>query len=129
MEPHERGAYFMKLSQLCAAAHDELAVLDAMCMGRPVSTYFDGLYASAQFAYYAQAGYSVRGESSLNSKGFMNVVLRQPVGVVGAIIPWNVPVIMFVHKVAAALAAGCTIVLKSSEKAPLTVSDYLEYFD
>ena len=90
-------------------------------MGRPVSTYFDAFHAASQFAHYAEAGYEAKGESSLNTKGMVNLTFRQPFGVVGAIIPWNVPVIMFAHKVAPALAAGCTIVLKSSEKAPLSV--------
>lgn len=90
-------------------------------MGRPVSSYFDGYFAASVFNHYAEAGYAAKGETSLNAKGFMNLVLRQPIGVVGAIIPWNVPVILFAHKVGPALAAGCTIVLKSSEKAPLSV--------
>ncbi|KAJ9648048.1 hypothetical protein H2199_001825 [Coniosporium tulheliwenetii] len=121
LEPSERGAYIGKLGALVAAAHDELATLDALSMGRPVSSYFDGYFAASVFNHYAEAGYAAKGETSLNAKGFINLVLRQPIGVVGAIIPWNVPVIMFAHKVAPALAAGCTIVLKSSEKAPLSV--------
>ncbi|KAJ9667541.1 hypothetical protein H2201_002410 [Coniosporium apollinis] len=120
LEPSERGAYIGKLGALVAAAHDELATLDALSMGRPVSSYFDGYFAASVFNHYAEAGYAAKGETSLNAKGFINLVLRQPIGVVGAIIPWNVPVIMFAHKVAPALAAGCTIVLKSSEKAPLS---------
>jgi aldehyde dehydrogenase (NAD+) len=62
----------------------------------------------------------IRGETSVTQDGYLNLILHQPFGVVGAIIPWNVPIIMFCSKVAAALAAGNTVVLKSSEKAPLT---------
>lgn len=62
----------------------------------------------------------VLGESSLNTKGLMNVTLRQPFGVCGAILPWNFPLLMFVHKVGPATAAGNTLVLKSSEKSPLS---------
>jgi aldehyde dehydrogenase (NAD+) len=61
-----------------------------------------------------------RGETSVTQDGYLNLVLHQPFGVVGAIIPWNVPIVMFASKVGAALAAGNTVVLKSSEKAPLT---------
>ena len=61
-----------------------------------------------------------RGESSVTQDGYLNLTLHQPFGVVGAIIPWNVPIVMFCSKVGAALATGNTVVLKSSEKAPLT---------
>jgi len=120
LEPHERGAYLSKLSQITAAAHEELAVLDSAVMGRPLSSFFDGFYASSIFSHYAEAGYYAKGETSLNTKGMLNMTLRQPIGVVGAIIPWNVPIVLLAHKVGPALAAGCTIVLKSSEKAPLS---------
>lgn len=91
-------------------------------MGRPVSGYADHLIAANRFEYYAEAGYTVQGQSSLNTPGQLNVTLRQPFGVVAAIIPWNVPLVAFSGKVGPALAAGNTVVLKSSEKAPLTVS-------
>ena len=61
-----------------------------------------------------------RGETSVTEDGYLNLVLHQPFGVVGIIIPWNVPVLLFALKVGAALATGNTVVLKSSEKAPLT---------
>src|SRR5947207_1665840 len=61
-----------------------------------------------------------RGETSVTQDGYLNLVLHQPFGVVGAIIPWNVPMVMFASKVGAAVATGNTVVLKSSEKAPLT---------
>ncbi|KAK5131662.1 hypothetical protein LTR16_000545 [Cryomyces antarcticus] len=120
LDPHERGAYLSRLATLVRDSHTELATLDALCMGRPVSSYFDAHYSANIYDHYAQAGFDAKGQTSLNTKGHMNFTLRQPIGVVGAIIPWNVPVVLFAHKVAPALAAGCTIVLKSSEKAPLS---------
>lgn len=94
-------------------------------MGRPVSGYFDAFAASASFGYYAEAGYQALGTSSLNTPGHVNMTLRQPYGVVAAIIPWNVPILFLANKSAPALMAGNTVVVKSSEKAPLTVSfDY-----
>jgi len=120
LEPHERGQYLTKLSQLCIAAQEELAILDSAAMGRPLGSFFDGPYSALQYSHWAEAGYEAKGETSLNTKGFLNLTLRQPIGVVGAIIPWNVPQILFAHKVGPALAAGCTVVLKSSEKAPLS---------
>lgn len=90
-------------------------------MGRPVSTYFDALYSAGFMSHYATSAYAYgKGTTSLNTKGFVNMTFRQPIGVVGAIIPWNVPVILLSHKLVPALAAGCPVVLKSSEKAPLS---------
>jgi len=94
-------------------------------MGKPVSDYFDADYAGVHFNYFGEAGYA-QGHTSLNTPGFLNMSLRQPFGVVGIIIPWNSPLVFFSKKVAPAVAAGNTVVLKSSEKAPLTVC-YIYY--
>lgn len=90
-------------------------------MGRPVTSYFDAHAAADYFRYFSEAAYHM-GTSSLNTPGFVNMGVKQPFGVCGIIIPWNAPLIFFSKKGAAALAAGNTVVLKSSEKAPLTVS-------
>lgn len=111
-----------KLADLIKQSSTELMQLDAMSMGRPVSQYFDALYAAGMFEHYATLGYEAKGTTSLNTPGFVNMTFRQPIGPVAAIIPWNVPTMMFGMKMAPALAAGCTVVLKSSEKAPLTVN-------
>jgi aldehyde dehydrogenase (NAD+) len=89
-------------------------------MGRPITTFFDAHYAAGQFEHYSQTGWEAKGTTSLNTKGYVSLSLRQPVGVVGAIIPWNAPLVLLSHKLAPSLAAGCTIVVKSSEKAPLS---------
>jgi hypothetical protein len=77
--------------------------------------------AAHDFGYFATGGWSAQGTASLNTPGHLNLTVKQPYGVVGLIIPWNFPLLMFAGKMAPALAAGNTIVLKSSEKAPLTV--------
>ncbi|KAK4622276.1 Aldehyde dehydrogenase, partial [Fulvia fulva] len=118
--PAERGALMKALAGKIRPLHDELAQLNAMDMGRPVSTYFDGYYAASLFEHYAEAGYEAKGTTSLNTPGFVNMTFRQPIGPVAAIIPWNIPTLSFAMKIAPALGAGCTIVLKTSEKAPLT---------
>ena len=120
MDPTTRGATMKKLAQLILRDAQELAMLDAMSMGRPVSTYFDAHLAAQYFEHYAEAGWEAKGTTSLNTQGFVNMTFRQPIGPVAAIIPWNIPTMMFAMKLAPALAAGCTCVLKSSEKAPLT---------
>jgi aldehyde dehydrogenase (NAD+) len=125
LSPDERGTYMKKLATLIKQSHDELAYLEAISMGRPVKGYFDSWVAASRFEYFAEAGFHAQGKSSLNTPGFVNMTFRQPFGVVAAIIPWNVPILFFANKVAPALAAGNTVVLKSSEKAPLTVRCFL----
>ncbi|KAH8676140.1 aldehyde dehydrogenase domain-containing protein [Xylariales sp. PMI_506] len=119
LSPAQRGKPLAKLAQMVADADAELARLDAISLGRPVSTYFDGHYAASHFRYFSEAAYAV-GTSSLNTPGFLNISLRQPYGVCAAIIPWNSPLVFYSKKLAPALAVGNTIVLKTSEKAPLT---------
>ncbi|KAM0428125.1 hypothetical protein ACHAPT_007025 [Fusarium lateritium] len=117
---HERGAYMLRLVDLIAESEKELASLEAISMGRPISSYWDAKAAAKKLQYFATAGWNGQGRTSLSTPGFINMTLRQPFGVVAAIIPWNVPVYVFINKVAPAIAAGNTVVLKSSEKAPLT---------
>ncbi|KAF1994739.1 aldehyde dehydrogenase [Amniculicola lignicola CBS 123094] len=119
MSPFERGKPLKKLGELVMSEKDELAHLDAITMGRPVTTFFDSFYAATHFNYFAEAAYP-QGHTSLNTPGFLNMSLRQPFGVVAIIIPWNAPLVFFSKKVAPAVAAGNCVVLKSSEKAPLT---------
>lgn len=69
--------------------------------------------------YFAGRAWDTHGDSSLNTPGFVNVTFRQPFGVTAGITPWNVPVAMVLFKLAPALVTGNTIVMKSSEKAPL----------
>ncbi|KAJ5562500.1 hypothetical protein N7535_003048 [Penicillium sp. DV-2018c] len=120
LSPHDRGDYLRKLAELLLEAENELAHLDAISMGRPVSGYVDAKISARKLQYYASAGWDNHGETSLLSPGFVNMTFKQPFGVVAAIIPWNAPVMFLVDKMAPALAAGNTIVIKSSEKAPLT---------
>lgn len=120
LSPTERGLPLKKMAEKILASKDELASLDAISMGRPVDGYFDANYAAVHFNYFGEAAYP-QGNTSLNTPGFLNMSLRQPFGVVAIIIPWNAPLVFFSKKVAPAVAAGNTVVLKSSEKAPLTV--------
>ncbi|KAK5118458.1 hypothetical protein LTR62_002972 [Meristemomyces frigidus] len=128
LSPQERGKPLKRMAELVLEHKDELARLDAISMGRPVSTLFDSHYAATHFNYFAEAGYA-QGHTSLNTPGFMNMSLRQPYGVVAIIIPWNAPLVFFSKKIAPAVAAGNTVVVKSSEKAPLTswkVSEWIK---
>ncbi|KAF4302041.1 putative aldehyde dehydrogenase protein [Botryosphaeria dothidea] len=120
LSPSARGAPMARLADLILEHKDELARLEAISMGKPVSEFIDAGAAVGNFQLYAGMGWQARGTSSLNTPGYVNLTVRQPYGVVGVIIPWNAPLLFFAKKVAPALAAGNTVVLKSSEKAPLT---------
>ncbi|KAJ5514287.1 Aldehyde/histidinol dehydrogenase [Penicillium fimorum] len=116
----KRGAYLSKLSQLILESNNELAKLETLSTGRPISQFFDGGFAAQFFGYFAGGGWTVQGTASLNTPDHLNLTVKQPYGVAALIIPWNFPLVMLSSKMAPALAAGNTVVLKSSEKAPLT---------
>ncbi|KAL4861917.1 hypothetical protein BDV12DRAFT_203528 [Aspergillus spectabilis] len=116
----DRAKFFYKLADLYEQHLQPLAELEARSMGRPVSTYTEPLASARFLRYMAGKATDIQGESSLQTAGFVNVTLRQPYGVCAAITPWNAPVTMLTFKMAPALIAGNTLVVKSSEKAPLT---------
>ncbi|BCS30146.1 uncharacterized protein APUU_80449A [Aspergillus puulaauensis] len=120
MDGSERRRLMLRLADLVDEHAAEFARLEALSMGKPVSTYIDQAMGTATLRYYAGRALDIHGATSLTSKDHLNISIRQPYGVTGAIIPWNVPVIMICFKVGPALIAGNTLVLKSSEKAPLT---------
>lgn len=115
-----RAGYFYKLADLIEKAGPELAHLEALCVGVPISAYWEHYIAAQtlrQFAGLAQDG---TGSTSLNTPGFVNMLVRQPFGVCGAIVPWNIPILAAIMKLCPALITGNTLILKSSEKTPLT---------
>jgi acyl-CoA reductase-like NAD-dependent aldehyde dehydrogenase len=121
LSPDQRAGYFKKLAALIRESNDELAALEAASMGKPVGAFFDAYACAAKFDHYAEVGYIVQGTTSVQTPGYLNMTLRQPYGVVAGIIPWNVPLLFLASKMAPALIVGNTVILKSSEKAPLTV--------
>lgn len=125
-DPMVRAGYLKKFAALLHQHSDELGHLEAISMGRPIKEYFDAHAAAGTFEHYSEAWGSVQGSSSLNTTGYLSMTLRQPFGVVGAIIPWNVPLLFLGNKAAPALVAGNTVVLKTSEKAPLAAAKAAE---
>jgi phenylacetaldehyde dehydrogenase len=125
MTPRDRSRLVWKLGDLLELHADELAELEALDNGKPVTNARkDDVQGSIDMFHY-MAGWSTRlnGETITVSKSDGNwhaYTLREPVGVVGQIIPWNFPLMMAAWKLAPALAAGCTIVLKPAEQTPLT---------
>ena len=125
LSPEERGRLLWKLSDLIEQHHEELAELETLDNGKPLlfSRIVDVPTAVSVFRYMAGWATKIEGStipiSSPQGKYFA-YTLREPVGVVGQIIPWNFPLIMAAWKLAPALAVGCTCVLKPAEQTPLT---------
>ncbi len=123
MTPAARGVLMWKLADLMEAHLEELAQLDSLDMGMPLRQAQYGTVPMAidHMRYMAGWATKIEGETiPVSSGAFFNYTLRHPVGVVGAIIPWNFPLLMAVWKLGAALAAGCTVVLKPAEQSPLS---------
>ncbi|KAM0789770.1 hypothetical protein ACM66B_006623 [Microbotryomycetes sp. NB124-2] len=117
-----RAQKLLKLADLLERDAEKIARLDAIAMGRPVGTQgLDIAVSAARLRYEAGLAQTLVGESSLLTPGQLSLVLRQPLGVTAGILPFNVPIIMMIGKMAPSIAAGNSILLKSSEKAPLAV--------
>ncbi|KAJ5678873.1 hypothetical protein N7462_007117 [Penicillium macrosclerotiorum] len=116
----ERGKYLHKMSQLFLESQDELARLETLCTGRPISIFVDAKMSADLFRHFADGAWNAQGTASTHTPGMLSMTIKEPYGVAALIIPWNFPLVMFSMKMAAALSAGNTVVLKSSEKAPLT---------
>ncbi|MBV8868142.1 MAG: aldehyde dehydrogenase family protein, partial [Acetobacteraceae bacterium] len=122
-KPFERQNLLLRLADLVERDFEELAALDTLDMGAPISrTRGNRLRALGMLRYYAGQAVSIHGETIENSLPgeYVSFTLKEPVGVVGAIIPWNAPLSSTIWKIGPALATGCTVVLKPAEEAPLT---------
>ena len=122
MNPHKRSRLLWKLADLVAANADELGLLETQDNGKPYfeARRIDVPSVAQTLRYYAGLADKVQGDTVPVPGPFLNYTLREPVGVVGAIIPWNFPLSMAAWKVAPALACGNTVVLKPAEQTPLT---------
>jgi aldehyde dehydrogenase (NAD+) len=122
MSASDRGKLLWKIGDLIMQHADELAVIETLDNGKPIfeSRYVDIPMAAECFQYYGGWATKIHGETIPVSGDFLNYTLREPLGVVGGIIPWNFPLVMAAWKVAPALATGNTIVLKPAEQTPLT---------
>ena len=122
-KPAERQMLLLRLAGLVEKNIDELATLDTLDMGAPITrTLGNKQRAVGMLRYYAGQATLIHGETIENSLPgeIFSYTLKEPVGVVGAIIPWNGPLTATIWKIGPALATGCTVVLKPAEEAPLT---------
>ncbi|GGE13007.1 NAD-dependent succinate-semialdehyde dehydrogenase [Rhizobium anhuiense] len=118
----ERSTLLRKWFDLMVANADELAAILTAEMGKPFpEARGEILYAAAYIEWYAEEAKRIYGETiPAPSQDKRMIVIRQPVGVVGTITPWNFPAAMIARKIAPALAVGCTAVSKPAEQTPLT---------
>ena len=117
----DRGKFLFKLGDLIRANAKSLAELEVRNMGKPLAeAEYDVADAANCFEFYGGLATKLHGETMSVPANSLSFVLREPVGVCGQIIPWNYPLLMAAWKLAPALAAGCTVVLKPSELTPLT---------
>lgn len=117
----DRGKFLFKIGDAIRAQAKMLAELEVRNCGKPLAeAEYDVADAANCFEFYGGLATKVHGETMQVPANSMSFVVREPVGVCGQIIPWNFPLLMAAWKIAPALAAGCTLVLKPSELTPLT---------
>jgi aldehyde dehydrogenase (NAD+) len=118
----ERGRLLLRLADAVEANAEELARLESTDTGHPIrdSSRLDVPRTAATFRYFGGMADKYEGTVVPVERGFLNYVLRQPVGVVGQIVPWNFPLMFCSWKLGPALAAGNTVVLKPAELTPLS---------
>jgi phenylacetaldehyde dehydrogenase len=124
ISPSDRGKLLWKLAELVERHSDELAEIESIDNGKPVAVarMADVPLTVDMFRYMAGWATKITGSTiPLSFPGdYLSYTVREPVGVVGQIIPWNFPLLMAAWKLAPALAAGCTVVLKAAEQTPLS---------
>jgi acyl-CoA reductase-like NAD-dependent aldehyde dehydrogenase len=118
-----RAKLLMKLAQLVEANAAKLAELESLNAGKPIrdSKAIDAVTAIDALEYFAGMATKIQGDTIPVPGPYVNMTLREPLGVVGGIIPWNYPLLQAVWKIAPAIAAGNTVVIKPAEQACLSV--------
>jgi aminomuconate-semialdehyde/2-hydroxymuconate-6-semialdehyde dehydrogenase len=122
LSPEKRSAFLLKIADLIDRDLHALALAESIDNGKPVSlaTTMDIPRASANLRFYATAAIHFASEAHITGSDAVNYTLHKPMGVAGCISPWNLPLYLFTWKISPALAAGCTVVAKPSELAPMT---------
>lgn len=122
MAPLERKRIMQKFSELMLANREELALLESLNVGKPITNAFNGdiVSAATTIQWYAEAIDKVYGEVAPSGHAMTTMVIREALGVVAAVVPWNYPLSMACWKLGPALASGNSVVLKPAEQSPLT---------
>src|SRR5205814_4482581 len=120
--PAQRKKILQRFAEKILGAKEELALMETLDMGKPVqySLSVDVQSTARTIAWYAEAVDKIYDEVAPTPRNALALITREPMGVIGAVVPWNYPMIMAAWKLGPALAAGNSVVLKPSEKSPLT---------
>ncbi len=132
MAPLERSRWLTRIADAIEAHADELSEIETLDNGKPLreSRRGDIPLAANHFRYFAGLAPTIGGRTvPVSARRVFNYTLRDPVGVVAAIVPWNFPLLIASWKLAPALAAGCTVVLKPAEQTPLSALRLAEILD
>ena len=122
LAPADRGRILLRIAELLEEKRKLLALTITLEMGKPITDAYDIELRAAinTFRWYGQLADKLTDESPHTGPDALALITREPAGVVGAVVPWNFPLTLASWKVAPALAAGCTVVLKPSENSPLS---------
>src|ERR1700724_2999555 len=130
MRAAERGHILLKWAELLKKHADEIAELESLDAGKPIAAVLRQDFPAAvdTLSYYAGWADKISGEVVSTRDDALTYTIREPVGVVAAIVPWNFPLMIGMWKIAPALACGCTLVVKPAELTPLSMLRVAELF-
>lgn len=128
MNPADRRRILLRFAELILQNREELALLETLNVGKPIANAYNGDVVSAAncIAWYAEAIDKVYGEVAATAHDMTTLVLREPLGVVAAVVPWNYPMSMAAWKLGPALATGNSVILKPAEQSPFTALKFGE---
>ena len=126
VEPIERQEILMKIADIIDENEEKLAMIETLDNGKPIreNNAIDMPFSSDHFRYFAGAVRAEEGSATMLDNNTLSLILREPIGVVGQIVPWNFPFLMAAWKLAPVLAAGCCTVFKPSSSTPLSVLEF-----
>jgi betaine-aldehyde dehydrogenase len=129
VSPQERGRILFRIAEALRAHADQFAEIESRNSGKPIVEAEGDIEDTATcFEYYAGMATKIQGEVVPAADDALVFVLREPVGVAAQIIPWNYPLKMAAWKLAPAICAGCTVVLKPAEETPLSILELARHF-
>jgi len=131
VSPQERSAMLLKIADLIDANAEKLAMIETLDNGKPIreTLAIDVPLSSDHFRYFAGAIRTEEGQAVMIDDNTLSIILREPLGVVGQIIPWNFPLLMGAWKIAPVLAAGDCTVIKPSSSTPLSLLELAKLMD
>ena len=122
MHPTQRKGVLVRLSKLMTRNRRELAVLESLESGKPIADCenIDIPESIHTILWHAEAVDKIYDQTGPSGDGAISMIVREPIGVVGAVLPWNFPLLMLAWKIGPALAAGCSVIVKPAEQTSMT---------